>query len=269
VFKSRYILGGVLFALFCLSTSLQNPVNTAAAKPQNWRLVWSDEFNYSGRVDPTKWAIDTDDGTWSDSEDEHYTDDIRNVRVENGYLVLEAHKDGQVYSSGRVHTLGPGFKYGRFEIRAKFPAGEGTWPAVWMMAIQQTYGNGLWPDNGEIDIGEHVGREPDQVLANLYTENFNWMNGNGLTKIIDYPGTEQAFHVYACEWDADEIRLSVDGMIVNVFKNPHTNWKDWPFDQKFQVIFDFALGGFGGSEDDTIFPQQMLVDYVRIYQASP
>ena len=266
MFNLRFILGSVLAASIFIMASAVSPMN-AAAKPQKWKLVWSDEFDYTGKPDPTKWAYDKDGGAWGKGEVEHYTDDLRNGRVENGHLVLEAHDDGDgTYSSARIHTINGGFKYGRFEIRAKFPAGLGSWPAIWMMADKQVYGDGLWPDNGEIDIGEHVGREPDQILGNVYTKNFNWMNNNGITKIIDSPDTEEAFHVYTLEWDSQEIRISIDGIPFNVFKNPHTDWKDWPFDQNLNLIFDYALGSFGGNIDDSIFPQQLQIDYVRIYQ---
>jgi beta-glucanase (GH16 family) len=263
----RYIAVSALFAPFFFGAVAESPMNTAAAKPQEWTLIFSDEFDYTGKLDAQKWEVDTDGGVWGNNEDEHYTDDLRNVRVENGNLVLEAHAEGKNhYTSGRVHMKPDGFKYGKVEVRARFPAGLGSWPAIWMMAVKQVYGNGLWPDNGEIDIGEHAGREPDQLLANIYTHNFNWMNNNGIIKIIDYPGVEQDFHIYTCVWDAEHIELSVDGYVYNVFKNPHTNWGDWPFDQNQRLILDFALGSFGGSEDDTAFPQQMLIDYVRIYQ---
>jgi beta-glucanase (GH16 family) len=265
----RFILGlGLAACFFAVGASLHSA--TAAAKPQKWALVWSDEFDYVGRPDAQKWEYDTDEGTWGNNEAEHYTDSLRNSRVENGNLVIETHHevDG-TYTSARIHSKGPGFKYGRFEARAKFPSGDGIWPAIWMLAKEQHYGQGLWPDNGEVDIVEHVGREPDQILGSIYTKNFNWMNGNGITQFINYPGTEEDFHIYAVEWDPDEMRIFVDGFPYNVFKNPHTNWADWPFDQKMGLIINTALASFGGDIDDAIFPQRLLVDYVRIYQQVP
>lgn len=240
---------------------------TFAARPQKLRLVWSDEFDTPGKLDPQKWEFDTDSGNWGNGELQHYSKNSRNARVENGRLIIEAHRDlAGKYSSARVHTKGPGFKYGRFEIRAKFPSGQGTWPALWMMATKQHYGQDIWPDNGEIDIVEHVGREPNQLLANFYTKNFIWMNNNGISQLIDFPETESDFHVYALDWNKDEAQISVDSIVYNVFKNPHTTWQDWPFDQKMQLIMNLALGSYGGDMDDSVFPQQLQIDYVRIYQ---
>jgi beta-glucanase (GH16 family) len=192
MFYLRYILGAVLAASFFAAGAALHSA-TASAKPQKWALAWSDEFDYVGRPDAQKWEYDTDEGTWGNNEAEHYTDSLDNARVENGMLVIETrHETDGTYTSARIHTKGPGFKYGRFEARAKFPNGNGTWPAIWMMAKEQHYGDGLWPDNGEVDIVEHVGREPDQILGSIYTKNFNWMNGNGLTQFINFPGTESS-----------------------------------------------------------------------------
>jgi beta-glucanase (GH16 family) len=257
----------LLFFASTAASALSPRPAVYAAKPHKWRLVWSDEFNYSGKPDPRKWQIDSDKNGWGDGELEHYSDSLENVRVENGHLVLQANLDGpQKYSSGRIHMKAPGFTYGRFEIRAKFPSGDGTWPAIWMMAPKVHYGSGVWPDNGEIDIAEHVGREPDQLLGNFYTKNFIWMNNTGISKVIDFPGTESEFHIYVLEWDKDQAEISVDGIVYNVFKNPHTTWEDWPFDQNLQLILNLALGSFGGDMDDSVLPQQLQIDYVRIFQ---
>ncbi|MGZ3722643.1 MAG: glycoside hydrolase family 16 protein [Bdellovibrionales bacterium] len=268
MFYLRFVLGVVLAALiYVADTPLHSA--TASAKAEKWALVWSDEFDYTGKLDAQKWEYETDEGKWGNNESQHYTDSLRNSRVENGNLIIETHHEApDVYTSARAHTK-TNFKYGRFEIRAKFPSGNGTWPAIWMMGVKQNYGDSLWPDNGEVDIVEHVGREPDQLLASIYTKNFNWMNGNGLTKFINFPSTEEDFHVYSLEWSPEELRISVDGMPYNVFKNPHTTWGDWPFDQDMHLILNLALNSFGGDIDDAIFPQRMLVDYVRIYNLVP
>lgn len=268
MFFFRFVLG-IALGTGLIATGVALHSASALAKPQKWQLVWSDEFDNAGQLDPNKWEHETDGGVWGNNEIQHYTDSLDNSYVENGKLVVETrHEADGTYTSARLHakTL---FTYGRFEIRAKFPSGNGVWPALWMIGAEGVYGNGGWPDNGEVDIVEHVGREPDQILASVYTKNFNWMNGNGFTNWINYPGTEEDYHIYTLEWDPEFLRISVDGKPYNVVKNPHTTWEDWPFDRGMRLMINTALASFGGEVDDAIFPQRMYVDYVRVYQQVP
>lgn len=257
-------LGLLLCSAWIASAQSANP----AARHKH-QLVWSDEFDYTGQPDPSKWEFETDTGGWGNGEAEHYSSELDNARVEDGHLVIEARRESghtYMYSSARLHSR-QSFLYGHLEVRAKVPTGLGTWPAIWMMPVQQTYGDGLWPDNGEIDLMEHVGRAPGVYLANFYTKNFNWMLHTGKSEYF-FPLNhfEDDYHIFALDWDSEEIALSVDGLLINVFKNPHTDWQDWPFNKEFHVILNLALGGFGGDIDDSVFPQQFLIDYVRLYQ---
>ena len=240
-----------------------------AANVLPWKLVWSDEFNTPGRPDPLKWGFVTGGSGFGNQELENYTDRPENSYVENGSLVIEARKEnfqGNKYTSARLFSKGTGWTYGRYEIRAKLPVGAGTWPAAWMLPTQQTYGTQYWPENGEIDIMEHVGRELTQIFSSFHTKNFNWMKGTQITQTVVVPTVESDFHVYRLDWDADQATISIDDKDVVTFKNPHTEWQDWPFDRNFMFILNVAIGGLGGTVDDSIFPTKMYVDYVRVYQ---
>ncbi len=254
--------------IFYASPSFSAPVTS-----ENWNLVWSDEFDYFGQPDSQKWEFDVGGDGFGNDELQYYTDRTENAFVEQGYLSIRANRElflGNAYTSAKLKSKGAGWKYGRIEVRAKLPSGSGTWPAVWMLAKQQTFGDNLWPDNGEIDIVEHVGRDPNYVLGCFYTKNFNWMQDTGKSELVEVPDSESAFHVYSLEWNDDQAVLSVDGVPFNTFINPHTDWGDWPFAQNYYIMMNLAIGGgFGGTVDDSIFPQTLLIDYIRVYEATP
>lgn len=168
------------------------------------KLVWADEFDYSGAPDSAKWDYDLGDGCpdvcgWGNDELEYYTKDPDNVRVENGTLIIEAHKSergGKPYTSARIVSRGKGdWTYGRFEIKAKLPQGVGTWPAIWMLPTDWKYGG--WPSSGEIDIMEHVGYDPLLIHGTVHTEAYNHKNQTQKGKSITVADAEGAFHVYA------------------------------------------------------------------------
>jgi beta-glucanase (GH16 family) len=235
--------------------------------------VWQDEFNYTGKPDPKKWGYNLGDHGWGNHELENYTDKIENARVENGNLVIEAirEKSGKLnYSSARLVSKGKGdFLYGKFEIRAKLPQGRGTWPAIWMLASQGTYGNNGWPDNGEIDIMEHVGFDQNRIHGNIHTKAFNHSIKTNKGNNILVPTVSSEFHVYGCEWQPDYIAISVDGKEYFRFtKELAWQWQEWPFDKPQHFLINIAIGGdWGGQKgvDDSIFPQKMEVDYIRVY----
>jgi licheninase len=238
-----------------------------------WKMVWSDEFDKPGRPDPKKWKFQTGGTGWGNKELQYYTDRSDNARVEKGNLVIEARKEvykGMAYTSARLNSNGKGWTYGRFEIRAKVPRGRGTWPAIWMMPVGNgKYSKKNWPDNGEIDIMEHVGFDQGVIHGSFHTKNWNWIINTQKTKKIDVLDCSSEFHTYALEWTKDELRLFVDAKDYYSYKNPHTNWKDWPFNQPFYLILNIAVGGSWGGEqgvDDTIFPERMFIDYVRAYK---
>ena len=248
--------------------------NKPPEKPEGWQLVWSDEFSVNGLPDPLKWGYQTGGSGWGNDEKQYYyADRAENARVENGMLIIEARRDnfeGHTYTSARMVTRGKGdWTYGRFEIRAKLPAGRGTWPTIWMMPTESTYGSGGWPDNGEIDIMEHVGYNMGTVHASIHSKMYYHKIGTQKTATTRVNDVSLKFHNYILEWDANEIRAWVDTTRYFTTPNEGKGWEYWPFDKDFYLILNIAVGGsWGGAQgiDDTIFPQQMVIDYVRVYQ---
>ncbi|MCF2488369.1 family 16 glycosylhydrolase [Dyadobacter sp. CY347] len=234
---------------------------------------WQDEFDYSGKPDPKKWSYDLGDHGWGNNELENYTDKLENAKVENGHLIIEAikEKSGKAdYSSARLVSKGKGdFTYGKFEIRAKLPKGRGTWPAIWMLASGNGYGNKGWPDNGEIDIMEHVGFDQNKIHGNVHTKAFNHSIGTNKGNNVVIETVSDEFHIYACEWTPESVKILLDGKDYFTFtKEQGYDWAQWPFDKPFHLILNVAVGGnWGGQKgvDDSIFPQKMEVDYVRVY----
>ncbi|MES2649531.1 MAG: glycoside hydrolase family 16 protein [Bacteroidota bacterium] len=241
------------------------------------KLVWSDEFNYTGLPDSNKWSYDKGKGCpdncgWGNNELQYYTvKRAENARVENGKLTIEVIKEdfeGAKYTSARLASKNKGdWKYGRFEIKAKLPAGRGMWPAIWMLPTNWEYGG--WPRSGEIDIMENVGYWPDSVLATVHTNSYNGSIGTQKTKGLNVKDLSTAFHVYSLEWTEDGMTFFMDDLQINHFKNDKTTIDAWPFDKAFHLLLNVAVGGNWGGKfgvDDSIFPQKFEVDYVRVYQ---
>jgi len=253
----------------------------APPTPPEWRLVWSDNFTAQpdGKPNPAKWNHVTGDGGetgWGNHEAEYYTGPAAaNARIENGRLIIEARKEktpspARAYTSARLTTKGKGdWKYGRVEVRAKLPRGRGTWPAIWMLPSTTPL---RWPDDGEIDIMEHVGHDPGQIHASIHCKNFNHVIGKQKTAATTLADCSDAFHTYSMEWDAGGIAISVDGREYFRYKNPR-DARDarasWPFDQPFYLLLNVAVGGAWGGQkgiDDAIWPQRMEIAWVRVYQ---
>ena len=237
------------------------------------QLVWSDEFDSGDQPDSSNWELQIGNGCpdlcgWGNNELQFYTDKQENARIENGFLIIEAHKnDTSGFTSAKLVSKGAGWKYGRIEVKARLPKGTGTWPAVWMLPVDWSYGG--WPNSGEIDIMEHVGYDQGKVHGTVHTESFNHSIGTQQGKYIELPDVSEGFHVYAIDWDEDGISFYVDDEKYNYFANTKNGYKEWPFDQPFNIILNIAVGGnWGGKEgvDPDIWPQQMVIDYVRVYQ---
>lgn len=241
------------------------------------KIVWADEFDYSGLPDSTKWSYDSGNGcpsncSWGNNELQYYTHNrLENARVENGKLIIEAHKENfedAKYTSARLASKNKGdWKYGRIEARAKLPAGTGMWPAIWMLPTKWKYGG--WPHSGEIDIMENVGYWPDSALSSVHTGAYNHGINTQKTKGVNRKDLSTVFHVYGIEWTADSISFYIDGLRYHGFKNEKTGSFVWPFDQEFHLLMNVAVGGNWGGKfgvDDKIFPQKLLIDYVRVYQ---
>ncbi|MEA5258532.1 glycoside hydrolase family 16 protein [Arcicella aquatica] len=253
------------------------PVTPAPTAPIVYEFestpIWADEFDKDGLPDSKKWNYDVGGSGWGNNELEYYTkENLKNARVENGKLVIEAIKEnfnGNSYTSARLVTKGKGdFLYGRFEIKAKLPAGRGTWPAIWMLATEQSYSDKYWPDNGEIDIMEHVGYDPGRVHASIHTKSFNHVIGTQVTTNMMVDDFDKAFHEYRLDWTPNKIEMYIDAKLYFTFENTGKGFAEYPFDKKFHLLLNLAVGGnWGGVKgvDESVFPQRMEVDYVRIY----
>lgn len=252
-----------------------------------YKLIQSDEFEYTGSPDPSKWSFETWNPGQVNNELQHYAGNrIENSYVENGNLIIEARHDwhnGHEYSSARIHSnYKMTFKYGKIEFRAILPGGRGTWPALWLMpsdifhyattcTAQTGWINGCdaWPASGELDVMEYVGYQPGTIHGSAHTKNANFNIGNNFTEQIPISNETTEFHTYALEWKEDRIEWFVDDVSYGVLNKTSDNWADWPFDQEFYPILNIAVGGdWGGVQgvDNSIFPVQMVVDYVRFYE---
>lgn len=236
------------------------------------RIIWSDEFNYTGLPDTTRWNYDLGGHGWGNNELQYYTNNLQNVRVENGTLIIEARKDSfenRAYTSSRIVSRHKGdWLYGRIEVRAKLPKGKGTWPAIWMLSTDWKYGD--WPASGEIDIMEHVGYDPEVVHGTIHTEAYNHVKQTQKEGKVTVPGAQDDFHIYAVDWRENKMDFFVDNKLYHtVNRDPKDDFKGWPFDQKFHLLMNIAVGGnWGGAQgvDESIWPQRMEVDYVRVYE---
>lgn len=254
-----------------------------------YKLVWSDEFNYKGKPDSTKWSHEI--GFQRNEEKQYYTDRLENSRVEKGLLTLETVKESikneaytntsdkdwkknqpnANYTAASLTTNGLAeWKYGRIDIRAQLPKGRGMWPAIWMLGTN--FDEVGWPQCGEIDIMEHVGFSPDSVFSTVHTMAYNHTKGTqkGKRAFVELP--YDTFHVYSTIWTPEYIEFLLDDKIYNRVENEHKSTDEWPFDQPFHLKLNVAVGGMLGAIkgiDDSSFPNQMIVDFVRVYQREP
>ena len=259
----------------CSDSSSSNPQSAVnpprAASEGQWQQVWSDEFNYNGLPDSAKWSYDVGGHGWGNNELQFYTQKrLENARVENGNLVIEARKEtwqGKNYTSARLVTKNKGdWQHGKIEVRAKLPRGRGTWPAIWMLASTTPL---KWPDDGEIDIMEHVGFDQGVIHGSIHSKKYNWVVGNGKTATVTVPDCSERFHLYGLEWDKDSLKISMDNKIYLAVANEHTGYDAWPYDNKMHLLLNIAVGGnWGGQKgvDNTIWPQKMEIDYVRVFE---
>lgn len=240
------------------------------------KLIWSEEFDYNGLPDSTKWSYDVGDGCpklcgWGNNELQYYTEkNLDNARVENGILTIEAHKQtmgSKGYTSARlVGKNKADFKYAKIDVRAKVTGGLGAWSAIWMLPTHNTYGN--WPKSGEIDIMEHVGFERDSIFGTPHTEAFNGMIFTQKSGGIEILDSEDEYYTYTIDWKEDRIDWYVNEHHYHTFHKAKDHFAYWPFDQKFHLILNLAIGGnWGGKHgvDASIWPRTMEIDYIRVY----
>ena len=249
-----------------------------------WTLTWSDEFDGpdGSAADPTKWTHDVGGNGWGNNELEYYTDGTKNAVVQGGNLVITATTAGTAsltcsypsngpcgYTSARLKTEGLfSQKYGRFEARIQIPEGQGLWPAFWMLGAN--IASVSWPDCGEIDIMENVGKEPATNHGSLHMPAAGTMNDDSLTGqySIASGALGDAFHTYAVEWSSAAIKFYVDDQLYETQTPSTATGRTWEFNAPFFIILNVAVGGsFPGSPDSSsVFPQTMKVDWVRVYE---
>lgn len=243
-----------------------------------WKLVWRDEFKGSSRLDPGKWAFVIGGNGFGNRELEYYTDRPQNVRLDQGMLIIEAIQENYTgadgvargFTSGRIHTQGKFSQtYGRFEARIKIPSGQGIWPAFWMLGD----GSEKWPDCGEIDIMENIGREPSTVHGTIHGPGYSGADGIGGPYSLPAGQTlSHDFHVYAIEWEPDVIRWYLDDKLYKTLTPADLpKGTRWVYGHPFYILLNLAVGGNwpGRPDETTVLPQSMYVDYVRVYQRSP
>ena len=253
--------------------------NESAAASLAYKMVWNEEFDNNGLPSAAKW--DYEEGLVRNNEKQFYTRNrTENARIENGNLIIEARKEnfsGAAYTSASITTKDKAsWKYGKFEIRAKLPAGSGSWPAIWMLGNE--FPNLTpWPKCGEIDIMEAVGKEPGMVYATVHYGNL-WPDAKNKGGNIYNGSTYSDFHVYSVEWTADSMKFFIDKNNYFTFnKADLLPGYQYPFDKPFYLLLNLAVGGsWGGGNaafppfgiDDSSMPQKFIIDYVRIYQKS-
>ena len=231
-------------------------------------LVWSDEFDAT-TLNLDNWTYELGDGCpnlcgWGNNELQEYTDD--NHRLEDGMLIISAQKiSTSNYTSTRIITKGKKeFQYGRIEARVKVPSGGGMWPAFW--ALGNDIETNSWPNCGEIDIVEYVGKNPGQIFTSVHTPS---SYGNTVNSMItNVPNVEDDFHKYAVDWNQNFIDFFFDDIRVYTYSVQTKNQNTWPFNKPFFLIINLAIGGnFGGPvASDLMFPREFIIDYVRVYQ---
>ena len=267
-------LGAGIFVAAAVTGAAKVSRQSATA---TWVLTWSDEFDGpdGSAPDPKKWTVETGEGTWQNSELEYYTARQANVRVEKGNLIIEALREKftgpegatREYTSARLKTDKLFTqKYGKFEARIRIPHGQGMWPAFWMLGDDISAAG--WPACGEIDIMENIGREPATIYGTIHGPGYSGDKSLGAPYAIPAGKFADDFHVFAVEWEPKEIRFYVDGHLYET-RTPADlpAGTRWVYDHPFFLILNVAVGGKwpGNPDASTKFPQQMLVDYVRVY----
>ena len=282
-FKLNKLFSLVLLSILVLAPSGCDPQKSADDEdpkidaPDGWVLVWNDEFS-GPNIDPAKWRHEINANGGGNNELQYYTQRSKNSRIEDGVLIIESHEEtysdvegARDYTSARLRTKGRGdWKYGRFEVRAKLPTGQGLWPAIWMLPTDWEYGG--WPKSGEIDIMEVIGSEPDLLHGTLHFGN-TWTDKSqdGGSLRLSTGSLHNDFHVYTVEWTETEFNWYIDDVQFARVSNWYTPGHDYPspFDKRFHILLNVAVGGnWPGSPDaTTTFPQRMEVDYVRVFES--
>ena len=266
----------------CVVLSTCTTHSTADARlevPDDYQLVWSDEFEQDGLPDESRWAYDTRrnaDGWWNRELQYYSAARVENARVEDGHLIIEAHKEpvpfetfpdsgGQVFTSARLITSErAAWQYGYIEVRAKLPCGRGLWPAIWTLPEGDT----RWPLDGEIDIMEYVGWNRNKFHATVHTRDNNHTSGSQFGSSFHASTACGGFHTHSLHWTEEALTIAVDGVPYFYYPRDNKKYGEWPFDRPHFLLLNVAVGGWGGRRgiDAGAFPARMEVDYVRVYQ---
>ncbi|MFD2585937.1 family 16 glycosylhydrolase [Croceitalea marina] len=254
----------VVFMVACETEDTQRVVNFT-------QLVVADEFNTDGAPNSNIWGFDigTGENGWGNNELQYYTDRTSNVKVENGVLVITAQREnfeGSAFTSARLLTKDKfEQRYGRFEARIRLPFGQGMWPAFWMLGAD--IDENPWPAAGEIDIMEYRGQNPTVLIGSVHGPGYS--GGNAISKeyILENDRFDTGFHVFGVEWGPEAVNFYVDDVLYNQITREDVTG-EWVFDKPFFMLMNLAVGGsfVGSPNEETIFPQSMLVDYVRVYE---
>jgi beta-glucanase (GH16 family) len=270
----------LLFTLFfCVAATC------FAQRKKGWKLVWQEEFNYTGLPDSSKWGYEV--GHVRNKEQQYYTHArTENIQVADGVLSIKGRKEDYPntawqpgaaqwnrkdsiarYTSASINTRQKfTFTYGRMEVRAKLPAGGGIWPAIWMLGADHSHGG--WPDAGEIDVMEFVGNDPSHIYGTIHYAKADSTGHTSSGNKISVPDLRGDYHVYALEWNDQQMALFFDDSLYHRFNIAAADRGSFnPFRKPFYILLNLAMGGaWPGPIDDKILPQQFLVDYVRVYQ---
>lgn len=263
-----YIKRGIIFCLTLIAFSCSTDEKQTVTTMKN--LVLADEFDVDGAPNNSLWSFDigTGNGGWGNNELQYYTDRPENVKVENGMLKITAIKEsymGSAYTSARLLTKGKfAQKYGRFEARIKMPYGQGMWPAFWLLG--DNIDTVSWPDCGEIDIMEYRGQQPTLISGTVHGPGYSGGQSISKSYALKNDRFDTDFHVFGIEWGENYINYYVDNVLYNQI-TPNDVTGQWVFDHPFYIIINLAVGGnyVGSPNTETVFPQDMLIDYVRVY----
>ncbi|MFZ1395318.1 MAG: glycoside hydrolase family 16 protein [Candidatus Promineifilaceae bacterium] len=273
--KTILLITLLLLAACSAATAAPTPTATPAPTPtpawvrEGWNLVWQDEFD-GPEIDLANWTHEVGGHGWGNGEAQYYSDDPKNSYIEDGVLVIQALKEnvsGKLYTSARLSSQGKvEVQYGRIEARIQIPVGQSLWPAFWMLGTNIDEVG--WPFCGEIDIMENIGSEPSLIHGTVHGPRYSGGDGVGTSRRL--PGGARYtdnFHVFAIEWEEDEIRWYVDDQMYQKL-TPTAVPGEWVYNHEFYIILNLAVGGeWPGYPDGTAtFPQTMKIDYVRIYE---
>jgi|TARA_B110000495_G_scaffold191058_1_gene193823 beta-glucanase (GH16 family) len=274
---NQFIIFTLLFTVGCNSQSNSDvPIEKDPWLKEGWDIFWHDEFD-GVSLDMNKWSHEIGGHGFGNNELQYYTDNTSNSFVNDGMLHIRAKFEPagigssnnlRNYSSARLRTVGKGdWQYVRIDVRAKIALGQGIWPAIWMLPSDWIYGG--WPKSGEIDIMEHVGKDEGRIHGSVHTESYNHMIGTQRTNTKLIADVKNLFHIYSIEWYEDKIDFFIDDSLHFTFKNDNkSDYKTWPFNERFHLLLNVAVGGNwpGPPDNTTVFPQDMQVDYVRVYK---